>query len=234
MTCGGRFSQRGSGVRHDIRRGVLVVAVLSAVSPGCASVEWTQELFAKRQVEVDDHFARVETAARQQSKRIDQVEVQVAKLDERVTETRELVGNTSTPAPAVARSTPPGAESPPPPRRIPRTARTLVAVVQVPFGFDRADLDPAAKAALTPILDEMRRNTGLTIDLEGSTDLVGSADYNLKLSERRVEAVRRYLLGRGVARARIVGSTARGPLADVAVKDDSKRRVMVKLMSSTE
>ena len=149
-------------------------------------------------------------------------------------ETRELVGNASAPAPAVARSTPPGPESTPPPGRIPRAARTLVAVVQVPFGFDRADLDPAAKAALTPILEEMRHNTGLTIDLEGSTDAVGSVDYNLKLSERRVEAVRRYLLGRGVARARIVGSTARGPLADVAVKDDSKRRVMVKLMSSTE
>jgi outer membrane protein OmpA-like peptidoglycan-associated protein len=222
-------------VRHGIRHGVLFVAALSVVSPGCATVEWTEEIFAKRQVEVDDHFARVETDVRRQGQRIDQVEVRVAKLDDRLTETRELVRGAGAPAPTVARSTPPGAAEPPTaPGRVPRAARTLVTVVHVPFGFDRADLDPAARAALAPILEEMRRNRGLTIDLEGSTDAVGSADYNLRLSQRRVETVRRYLLGHGIERARIVGSTARGPLADVAVKDDSKRRVMVKLMSSSE
>jgi outer membrane protein OmpA-like peptidoglycan-associated protein len=218
---------------HGIRRGLLVVAALSVLSPGCASIEWTEELLAKRQVEVDDHFARVETDVRQQSKRIDQVEVRVAKLDERLTDTREQIRNAGAPAPAVARVTPPGAESAAQ-GRTPRTARTLVAVVHVPFGFDRADLDPAAKAALAPILEELRRNTMLTIDLEGSTDAVGSADYNLKLSQRRVDAVRRWLLGQGIDRARIVSSAARGALADVAVKDDSKRRVMVKLMSPTQ
>jgi outer membrane protein OmpA-like peptidoglycan-associated protein len=54
------------------------------------------------------------------------------------------------------------------------------------------------------------------------------------LSQRRVEAVRRWLLGHGIERARIVSATARGPLASVAVKDDLKRRVMVKLMSASE
>ena len=138
-------------MRHRIRRGVLVVAALTVVSPGCASVQWTEDLLAKRQVEVEDHFARVETDVRQQGKRIDQVEVRVAKRDERLTETHEMARSAAAPAPAVARATPPVAD-------LPRTSRTLVAVVHVPFGFDRAELDPAAKAALAPILEEMRRN----------------------------------------------------------------------------
>jgi outer membrane protein OmpA-like peptidoglycan-associated protein len=211
------------------------VVAAPVVGAGCASVEWTEELLAKRQLEVDEHFDRVETDVRQQGKRIDQVEIRVAKLDGRLTETREMIRSAGAPPPALARVTPPGTVgSPSTPDRLPRTAHTLVAVVHVPFGFDRADLDPAAEAALASILEEMRRTRGLTIGLEGSTDTVGSVEYNIRLSQRRVEAVRRWLLAHGIDRARIVSSTARGPLASAAVKDELKRRVMVKLMSAGE
>jgi outer membrane protein OmpA-like peptidoglycan-associated protein len=214
---------------------VIVLAALSLGSAGCATVDWTEELFAKRQVEVDDHFTKVETEVRQQGQRIDQVEVRIAKLDDRLTETRGLVQGAGTPAPPVARATTATAAAPRPTTDRPSgPARTLITVVHVPFGFDRADLDPAAEAALAPILKELRRNAGLAIDLEGATDAVGGLDYNVKLSQRRVEAVRRWLVGQGVDRARIVGSTARGPLFNVAVKDDLKRRVTVKLMSVGE
>ena len=222
-------------MRHGIRRGVLVVAALSIMGTGCASVEWTEELLAKRQVEVDHHFDRVEADVRQQGKRLDQVEVRVAKLDDKLTETRAMAHGAGTPAPAIARTTAPGVvESAPAPERVPRAAHTLVAVANVPFGFDRAELDPAAETALAPILKEMRRNPGLMIGLEGSTDAVGSVDYNIRLSQRRIDAVRRWLLGHGVERTRIVNSTARGPLANGAVKDELKRRVMVRLLSASD
>jgi outer membrane protein OmpA-like peptidoglycan-associated protein len=218
-------------MRCGIHR-VIVLAALSLGSAGCATVHWTEDLFAKRQVEVDDHFTKVETEVRQQGQRIDQVEIRVAKLDNRLTETRELVPGASAPAPSVARATTPATAAPRPTTDRPSgPARTLVTVVHVPFGFDRADLDPAAEAALAPMLKELRSNARLTIDLEGATDAVGGLDYNVKLSQRRVEAVRRWLVGHGVDRARIVASTARGPLFNVAVKDDLKRRVTVKLMS---
>jgi len=221
-------------MRCGIHR-VVVLAALSLGSAGCATVDWTEDLFAKRQVEVDDHFTKVETEVRQQGQRIDQVEVRVAKLDERLTETRGLVQGASVPAPSVARATTPAtAAARPTTDRPSGPARTLVTVVHVPFGFDRADLDAAAEAALAPILKEMRSSARLTIDLEGATDAAGGLDYNLKLSQRRVEAVRRWLVGHGVDRARIVGSTARGPLVNAPVKDDLKRRVTVKLMSVGE
>jgi outer membrane protein OmpA-like peptidoglycan-associated protein len=214
---------------------VILVAALSLGSAGCATVQWTEELFAKRQVEVDDHFTKVEADVRQQGQRIDKVEVRIAKLDDRLTEARELARSASAPAPPVARATMAATASPRPTTDRPSgPARTLVTIVHVPFGFNRADLDSAAEAALAPILKELRRNAGLTIDLEGATDAVGGLDYNVKLSQRRVETVRRWLVGHGVDRARIVGSTARGPLFNVAVQDDLKRRVTVKLMSVGE
>jgi OOP family OmpA-OmpF porin len=39
--------------------------------------------------------------------------------------------------------------------------------------------------------------------IEGHTDSVGNDDYNLKLSQRRADAVRQYLLDKGVAGARL-------------------------------
>jgi outer membrane protein OmpA-like peptidoglycan-associated protein len=95
---------------------------------------------------------------------------------------------------------------------------------------DSADLDASAEAALTAIVKELRDSPHVTLDLEGATDPVGRLDYNIKLSQRRVEVVKRWLVDKGIAPNRIVGATARGPLSDASVKNNLKRRVMVKLM----
>lgn len=130
----------------------------------------------------------------------------------------------------------PGDAPPRTARAIPETAaaRILVGVVHVRFGFDRADLDDSAEAALAEIVSELRGDERLTIDLDGATDPAGGRDYNLRLSRRRVEAVTRWLVARGVDPARIIVSTARGPLLDDSLTADAKRRVMVKLMTTTE
>jgi outer membrane protein OmpA-like peptidoglycan-associated protein len=223
-------------MRQSIRF-LVVGAALSLVGTGCARMQWTRELVAKRQVEVDERFRKVETDVRGQRERIDQVEVQVAHLDSTLMETRELIRTVATqaaPAAAARNSAAEPRASQPPSDRPARPARTLVAVVHVPFGFDRAELDAAAEATVATILKELRENPNLTIDLEGSTDAAGRLDYNLRLSQRRVEAVRRWLVRHGMESTRIVDAKARGPLASVSVKDDLKRRVMVKLMSSRE
>ena len=211
-------------MRHDIRLGIVAAAV-SILSAGCiATQEWTQEVIGKQQVEVDQHFVKVETGIREQGERLDRVEIRVAQLDTGLTETRDVL-----------RTTLPRASSALPPRTVPPPAappsrRTLIGVVHVPFAFDRADLDPTGEAALGAIVKELRDNPQMTLDLEGTTDPVGALDYNLRLSQRRVETVRRWLVDRGIDRTRIVSSAGRGPLVDASVKNTSKRRVVVKLM----
>ena len=211
-------------------------AALSIFSAGCATAEWTEDLFSKRQVEVDARFVKVETGVRELGGRLDRVEVRVANLDTRLTETRDL--RTALPhAPSTVTARPGPAEarpSPVTPERTVRGGRTLIGVVHVPFGFDRADLEPGAEAALAAIVTELHEHPNMTIDLEGTTDRVGRLDYNLRLSQRRVEAVTRWLASKGVDRSRIVGATGRGPDATASLKDDVKRRVMVKLMMSAE
>jgi outer membrane protein OmpA-like peptidoglycan-associated protein len=207
------------------------MAALALFGAGCATVDWTEDLFAKQRVEVDTRFDKVEKDVREQGERIDRVEFRMASL-----ETRDVVRTALPQAPAAVPVRPAPAQMRPTATAPDRAARgrTLIGVIHVPFGFDRADLEVGAEAALGSIVKELREHPTMTIDLEGTTDTVGNRDYNLRLSQRRVEAVSRWLTAKGVDRNRIVGTKGLGPVVSTSPKDDGKRRVMVKLMTSAE
>ena len=61
------------------------------------------------------------------------------------------------------------------------------------FKFDSARLDPAYNADLDAIAASLMSNPDAFVVLEGHTDATGDREYNVRLGERRVEAVRRYL-----------------------------------------
>lgn len=135
-------------------------------------------------------------------------------------------GDTFSPAAAV--STPAPAQAPASARA---NARGPVQTLHLQFGFDKADLDDAAQTALLLLTKKLRDNPRLTVDLEGYADSVGSRDYNLWLSQKRVKAVRQYLVQRGVEPVRI-RSAGVGQLADGRTPEEQakNRRVTVKLM----
>lgn len=74
------------------------------------------------------------------------------------------------------------------------------------FAFDSADLAPHASAlierTIIPALE--RAEKVREIRIVGYTDQFGTTDYNLQLSQRRAEAVKAYLVGRGVPALAIV------------------------------
>jgi peptidoglycan-associated lipoprotein len=63
----------------------------------------------------------------------------------------------------------------------------------VQFKFNSATLDKQYTDTLDEIANTVMQNPDAIIVLEGRTDSVGSKDYNLRLGERRIEAVRHYL-----------------------------------------
>jgi outer membrane protein OmpA-like peptidoglycan-associated protein len=109
----------------------------------------------------------------------------------------------------------------------------VVNVLQVEFAFDQSALDDAAKSMLFVLVGELRDNPELALDLEGYTDSKGSRQYNVRLSQRRIDAVRRYLIEQGVERHRIKAS-ARGPLDNTAIPEERKRRVDIKLVVAAD
>lgn len=72
------------------------------------------------------------------------------------------------------------------------------------FDFDKAVLKAEGKAALTSIIDDMRKNQDVeVVVVSGHTDRLGSDKYNQKLSERRAKAVVEYMSSQGVSEGRI-------------------------------
>jgi len=83
----------------------------------------------------------------------------------------------------------------------------LITFDDVLFDFDRWTLRSEAGRILDPLLQMMRANPNMRVNIEGHTDSVGPDAYNQALSERRAYAVIEWLVAHGVARDRL---TAQG------------------------
>lgn len=71
------------------------------------------------------------------------------------------------------------------------------------YDFDKATLRDSSKVALGQLVNILKDNPNVTIELAAHTDYVGSAAYNKGLSQRRAESVIRYLIAHGVAADRL-------------------------------
>ena len=77
----------------------------------------------------------------------------------------------------------------------------------VPFDIGSAMLKPGAREKLAKISGIVMAHPGLTLQIEGHTDSVGTDEFNQELSGRRADGVRDYLAEEGVP---VSGMTARG------------------------
>ena len=92
----------------------------------------------------------------------------------------------------------------------------------VPFKFDSAKLEPTYTADLDEVVAALMQNPDSIIVLEGHTDATGDHEYNVKLGERRVDAVRRYLAVEKnvpVFKIHMISFGAARPIADNKSKD---------------
>ena len=104
------------------------------------------------------------------------------------------------------------------------------------FNFNKASFKDESYAELNKLEQMMSSNTGLQIEISGHTDNIGPKSYNKDLSQRRANAVKNYLVQKGIDERRItaVGYGEEKPLAS---NDDEKegrelnRRVEFKVLS---
>ncbi|MDX1373930.1 MAG: OmpA family protein [Burkholderiales bacterium] len=106
----------------------------------------------------------------------------------------DLVSKPGRPAPAPAPAAKPAPQ-----------AKTLTITSTQLFAFNKSDLSSEAKARLDREvlgrLDEFA--TVQFVNVYGHTDRLGSAQYNQKLSERRANAVKAYLVSKGLAASKV-------------------------------
>ncbi|MDQ6970558.1 MAG: OmpA family protein [Mariprofundus sp.] len=74
---------------------------------------------------------------------------------------------------------------------------------EVSFAYNSSQLTPAFHNTLNKVADILSRYPRTTIKITGHTDSRGSSQYNQQLSEQRAQAVKWYLMDRGMASNRI-------------------------------
>jgi len=94
------------------------------------------------------------------------------------------------------------AEAPPPPPPAPPVKKRIV-LRGVHFDFDKATIRPDARPVLDEAVRILTEEGMVAVVAEGHTDAIGSDAYNQGLSERRADAVRRYLINGGIRPERI-------------------------------
>jgi outer membrane protein OmpA-like peptidoglycan-associated protein len=72
------------------------------------------------------------------------------------------------------------------------------------FDVNRAELKPGAYDSIRQIATFLRQHPDRSVTIEGFTDSTGSADYNLRLSQLRADAMRNAILEEGVSPDRVI------------------------------
>lgn len=114
-----------------------------------------------------------------------------------------------------------------------RFNQSTASSLEVYFSPDSIELTDAAQTALVSVAKEMEEHPTLTVELGGYTDPRGATDYNYGLSQRRVDAVRKFLMDKGIQLARIQAASL-GPITNADIPDAKKRRVTLKLLVDRE
>ena len=91
---------------------------------------------------------------------------------------------------------PPPPPPPPPPQKI--------ILRGVHFDFDKAVIRPVDRPVLDEAAETLKSNPNVKVEANGYCDAIGTPAYNLRLSQRRAEAVATYLEDKGIPASQLV------------------------------
>ncbi len=145
-------------------------------------------------------------------------------------------------APAVSVAAAPAAVTPPvvapvaPPPPAPTVATKVTYAADAFFDFNKSVVKPAGKAKLDDLVGKIKDINLEVIIAVGHTDSVGSDAYNQKLSVKRSEAVKAYLVSKGIEKNRVYteGKGEKQPVADNKTAEGraKNRRVEIEVVGT--
>ncbi|TXI69976.1 MAG: OmpA family protein [Limnohabitans sp.] len=144
-----------------------------------------------------------------------------------------IVAPKAAPAAAAPAAAPKAAPAPAP---APAAATKVTYAADAFFDFDKAVLKTEGKAKLDDLVGKVKGINLEVIIAVGHTDSVGADAYNQKLSVRRAEAVKAYLVSKGIEKNRVYteGKGEKQPVADNKTKEGraKNRRVEIEVVGT--
>lgn len=103
---------------------------------------------------------------------------------------------------------------------------SVMTLKNVFFDFDKSDLKTESTAELNRLIKLLALYPDIRIQLEGHTDSMGSDEYNQALSERRVTAVKDFLIANGVPATKIAGVIGFGEIKPIETNETDEGRAI--------
>jgi OmpA-OmpF porin, OOP family len=139
-------------------------------------------------------------------------------------------------APVAAPDPAPPVAAPAPAPVAPPAATKVTYAADAFFDFNKSVVKPAGKAKLDDLIGKIKDINLEVIIAVGHTDSVGSDSYNQKLSVRRSEAVKAYLVSKGIEKNRVYteGKGEKQPVADNKTAEGraKNRRVEIEVVGT--
>jgi OOP family OmpA-OmpF porin len=112
----------------------------------------------------------------------------------------EVMEEAPAPEPEPAPAPAPVVTPPPPPA--PKEQGSII-FRNIQFDLNKSNIKPESYPVLDEVVDYLKANPNVKMEVQGHTCNLGKAAYNLKLSDRRAASVKTYLVGKGVAADRL-------------------------------
>jgi outer membrane protein OmpA-like peptidoglycan-associated protein len=211
---------------------LATLVVLSSV--GCATKKYVRNRVSERVTPLEQRTGELEETSRRNSQDLGRLSTDVTDVKGRA-DRAQSQADTALSRANEANTRVSGAEQSVNDLRSNLDAYALQNTATVRFKFDSYQLTPEAKEALDQLAAQIKDRTNFILEIEGFADWIGKDAYNNQLTQKRADAVRRYLAEQHdipLFRMHNLGFGEMRPVADNRTREGraENRRVEVRLL----
>jgi len=211
---------------------LATLVVLSSV--GCATKKYVRNRVSERVTPLEQRTGELEETSRRNSQDLGRLSTDVTDVKGRA-DRAQSQADTALSRANEANTRVSGAEQSVNDLRSNLDAYALQNTATVRFKFDSYQLTPEAKEALDQLAAQIKDRTNFILEIEGFADWIGKDAYNNQLTQKRADAVRRYLAEQHdipLFRMHNLGFGEMRPVADNHTREGraENRRVEVRLL----
>jgi outer membrane protein OmpA-like peptidoglycan-associated protein len=214
---------------------IVLASVVILGSAGCATKKYARNRISERVTPLENRTGELEETSRRNTQDIGRLSTDITDVRGRA-DRAQSQADTALSRADEANTRVTGAEHSVTDLRANLDNYTLQNTASVRFQFDSYELTPEAKQALDQLASQIKDRDNFILEIQGFADWIGSDLYNNQLTQKRADAVRRYIAEQhnvALFRMHILGFGKIRPVADNKTPEGraENRRVEIRLLT---